>query len=357
MKRTAVRIKDIAVKAGVSTGTVDRVIHNRGRVASEVKEKVLQIIEELNYEPNLIARALGSNKIYHLAVLIPDYTVDSYWEAPKKGIEKAEKELKQYGIVIHQYVFNPYQVDSFIQKAEELTLSKPNGVFLSPIFYREVQPFFQKWRKRNIPFVLFNTQIPESNPLSYIGQDSYQSGVIAAKLTHYGNPQPCSVLIAHIDEEPSNAAHLLKKEQGFYDYFKEKDPAGRYTIYRSDLNRKNMTDFRKQLDSAILGNPQLQSIFVTTSKAYEIAKYLEEKQLTHIKIIGYDLLEKNLYYLNKDVISFLINQNPMGQGFWGISILTDYLVFKKKVPLIKYLPLDIVTAENVSYYTDSNIPS
>ncbi|NEU07019.1 LacI family transcriptional regulator [Flavihumibacter sp. R14] len=357
MKSTAIRIKDIAIKAGVSTGTVDRVIHNRGRVAEDVKEKVLKIIEELNYEPNLMARALGSNKVYHLAVLIPDHKVDSYWEAPKLGIEKAERELKQYGIVIHQYIFNPYDADSFVRKAEQLTQSKPNGVFLSPIFYREVQPFFQKWRKRNIPFVLFNTQIPESNPLSYIGQDSYQSGYVAARLTHYGNPEPCSILIAHIDEEPSNAAHLLKKEQGFHDYFRKKDPDGKYTICRSDLNRQSMPAFRKQLDKDIAQNSSLRSIFVTTSKAYEIAKYLEEKGLSHIRIIGYDLLEKNLYYLNNDVISFLINQNPMGQGYWGISILTDFLVFKKPVPLIKYLPLDIVSAENVSYFTEASMLS
>jgi LacI family transcriptional regulator len=352
-----VRIKDIALKAGVSTGTVDRVIHGRGRVSNEVKENVLKIIEELDYEPNLIARALGSKKVYHLAVLIPDYKIDSYWEAPKKGIEKAERELKQYGIVIHQHVFDPYDVKSFIQKAEQITQSKPSGVFLAPIFYREVQPFFEKWRKRNIPFVFFNTQIAESNPLSYIGQDSYQSGLIAAKLTLYGNPEPCSILIAHIDEEPSNAAHLLKKEQGFYDYFKKNDPEGKYVIFTSNLNRTSMSKFIQQLDTDISKHPDLGVIYVTTSKAYEIAKYLEEKKLTGIKIIGYDLLRQNLDFLNKDRISFLINQNPMGQGFWGISILTDHLVFKRPVPLLKYLPLDIVCAENASYFVDSSIPS
>lgn len=47
MKSISIRIKDIAIKAGVSTGTVDRVIHDRGRVSDEVKAKVLKIIEEL----------------------------------------------------------------------------------------------------------------------------------------------------------------------------------------------------------------------------------------------------------------------------------------------------------------------
>jgi LacI family transcriptional regulator len=355
MKNKVVRIKDIAIKAEVSTGTVDRVIHNRGRVSEEVRQKVLKIIDDMNYEPNLIARALGTNKVYHLAALIPDYKVDSYWEAPKRGIEKAEKELRQYGIVVHQFVFNPYQVESFIEKAKEVTDSKPNGVFLSPIFYRETLPFFEKWKVENIPFVLFNTQITEYDPLSYIGQDSYQSGVLAAKLIHYGQPNPCSILIAHIDEGPSNAAHLLKKEQGFYNYFEQQDLGFQYDILKVELNRSNMSEFIKKLDDAIEQNNNLECIFVTTSKAYEIAKYLEQRRFTHIKIVGYDLMKKNLYYLNKGIISFLINQNPKGQGFWGISLLTDFLAFKKEVPILKYLPLDIVTKENLNYYIDEDL--
>ncbi len=349
---TPVRIKDIAIKAGVSTGTIDRVLHNRGRVSEKVRKKVLKIIDEMNYEPNLIARSLASNKTYNLAALIPDHKIDSYWEAPKLGIEKAERELRQYGIVVRQFVFNPDSVESFVEKANELTNSNPDGIFLSPIFYRETLPFFEKWKTQHIPFVLFNTQIADYDPLTYIGQDSYQSGMLVAKLIHYGQSDPCSLLIAHIDEEPGNAAHLLKKEQGFCNYFKERDLEHQYNILKTVLSRSNASSFIKQLDEILENNSNLKCIFVTTSKAYEIANYLEQKHIKHIKIIGYDLLKRNLHYLNKDAISFLINQNPKGQGFWGISLLTDFLVFKKEVPLLKYLPLDIVTKENLNYYLE-----
>lgn len=348
-----VRIKDIAIKAQVSTGTVDRVIHNRGRVSKEVRERVLNIITELKYEPNLMARALGSHKIYQIAALIPDDSYDSYWLAPKSGIEKAEKDLGQYGISVNQFVFNPYDVHSFIEQAEKVTISNPDGIFLAPIFYREVLPFFEKWQISKIPFVLFNTQIAEFNPLSYIGQDSYQSGLLAGNLIHYGQSQPCTVLIAHIDEEISNAAHLLKKEQGFRDYFSEKQ-LEKYTILKAELNRSDPGSFFGQLDCIVESNPGLAVIFVTTSKAHEIATYLEQRCIKHIRIIGYDLLPENIHFLNKGDISFLINQNPKGQGYWGIHELTDYLVFKKEVPALRYLPLDIVSKENLNYYIEQN---
>lgn len=344
----SVRIKDIALKAGVSTGTVDRVLHKRGRVSEEAREKVLKIINELNYEPNLMARALGSNKTYQIAALIPDYTLDPYWDDARLGIEKAEKDLRSYGISIKLYMFDPHDVKLFIKKADEITASKPDGILLSPIFYRETLVFFEKWKQMRIPFAIFNTQVTEFNPLSYIGQDSYQSGQVAGRLVHQGSPEPCYVLIAHIDEDISNSAHLVKKEQGFKDYFLDNKLP--YTILRAELSRPDLKAFNRQLDGIIEQNPNLKHIYVTTSKAFEIATYLEQRGIAHIKITGYDLVPKNIDYLNKGSISFLINQNPKGQGYWGISYLTDYLVFKKEVPALKYLPLDIVVKENLSYF-------
>jgi len=350
-----IRIKDIAIKAKVSTGTVDRVLHDRGNVSEKVREKILKIIEEMNYEPNFMARALGTKKEYHFAALIPDPALDSYWLDPKTGIEKAAKESRQYGVKVSQFVFNPYDAHSFIRKAEEVTRANPDGILLSPIFYREVLPFFENWKKMEIPFVLFNTQIAEFDPLSYIGQDSYQSGLVAGKLIHYGQPQPPAILIAHIDEEISNAAHLIKKEQGLRNYFIQNNLNHHYEIIKAELNRSNYALFVQQLDTIFENNPQLQFCFVTTSKAHEIAKYFEQRFINHIKIIGYDLIPQNLHYLNKGSISFLINQNPLGQGYWGINQLVDHLVFKKEISAIKYLPLDIVTKENLNYYIDESM--
>ena len=352
MKDKTVRIKDIAIKANVSVGTVDRVLHERGRVSEKVKEKILKIIKDMNYEPNLMARALSSNKIFKFAALIPDEQYDSYWHAPKIGVLKASRDLKQFGVQVKQYLFNPYQVESFIENAKKVTDDGVDGIFLSPIFYRETLPFLEKWKQDHVPFVLFNTQITDYEPLSYIGQDSYQSGLLAAKLMHYGLPDPCSILIAHFDEDTSNAAHLSKKEQGFRNYFSQNLIDQKYNINKIEFDSSNFPVFIKRLEDVIDNTRDLGGIFVTTSKAFEIASYLKQRHITNIKVVGYDLLPKNVHYLSTGAISFLINQNPKGQGFWGIHQLANYLLFKKEVPALKYLPLDIVTKENVNYFID-----
>ena len=86
-----VRIKDVAERAGVSTGTVDRVIHKRGKVAKEVKEKVLAVIAELGFKRNQFASALASNRNIRVSVLLPKNDNELYWQSSYRGLEKASK--------------------------------------------------------------------------------------------------------------------------------------------------------------------------------------------------------------------------------------------------------------------------
>lgn len=324
----------------------------------------MRMMEELNYEPNLIARTLGTNRVCRLAALVPKGSSDPYWLAPLAGIAKAAREFKPYGVSISLMEFDQHDVHSFLLKADEATQSSPDGILVAPLFYRESLALFQQWQTLQIPYVLFNTQIPEQQPLSYIGQDSYQSGLLAAKLLHYGQSGPGTLLIAHIAEDTTNSAHLTQKEQGFRDYFDRnssdknkpflslQDRGRDFSLLTADLPKPTDPSFARQLDRLLDARTAVKGIFVTTSKAYEIAPYLQVYHREDIRLVGYDLLDRNIHYLNEGIIDFLINQDPTGQGYWGIASLIDHLVLKKKVAPLKYLPLDIITRENLRYYVE-----
>ncbi|WP_276496644.1 LacI family DNA-binding transcriptional regulator [Pontibacter litorisediminis] len=350
-----VRIKDIAEKANVSTGTVDRVLHNRGRVAEEVRQRVLQIAEELNYKPNFLARALVTNKTYQIAALIPDPAYDRYWLAPKAGIEKAEEELQQYGLRVTQYCFDPFKAESFVKEADKIASKPFDGILVAPVFYRQSLSYFSKWKRQGIPFVLFNTHIPNYEPLMYIGQDSYQSGFLAAKLLHYGNKEKGTFVVAHIEEDVANSSHLISKEQGFVDYFVTQGLEEMYKVVQIDVQGGGKQSVAQQLDKLFKDNRDTRGVFVTNSKAYVMADYLTQRKLHQVHLVGYDLIEENLAHLNTNQVNFLINQNPKGQGYWGIQGLADHLIFKKKNNPIKYLPLDIITKENLHYYIEADL--
>ena len=75
-----IRIKDIAEMAGVSVGTVDRVLHDRPNISKTAREKVEKVLERINYQPNMYASALAYNKSYTFYLVVPQHESEAYWE-------------------------------------------------------------------------------------------------------------------------------------------------------------------------------------------------------------------------------------------------------------------------------------
>src|SRR5690606_25283739 len=115
----AVGVKEIARLANVSLATVDRVLHNRTGVSEATRVRIQKIIQRLNYTPNILARRLASGKVYRFAARIPAVSEETdYWQAPMNGINRAESELKQYGIKVDRFIFDMNDKNSFKAQAK-----------------------------------------------------------------------------------------------------------------------------------------------------------------------------------------------------------------------------------------------
>lgn len=355
MTAKSVRIKDIAQLSGVSVGTVDRVLHNRGKVSEEALKKVLTVLDQIDYKPNVIARTLGSNKTYRIAALMPNPEQDPYWASSKTGLEQAQSEWLRYGLHVIPYFFNLYDKRSFTAVADTVTGAHPDGILIAPIFYHETLPYFSRFQSLGIPCVLFNTHIEEAASLSFIGQDLYQSGRIGGELMDMAlRGAPGSLAVLHLNEDLENSVHLAKKERGFREYFAQR--AQRSVEIRT-LNVYNPSDsaFALQIEE-LLRDHSLKGIFVSTSKAtYLIAEFLERYESRDIKLIGYDMLKENIRYMKQGIIHFLINQNPKRQAFLGIQHLVSHLILKKPTPQRELLPLEIISPENIDSYVNSAV--
>lgn len=348
MPETRIRIKDIARIAGVSEGTVDRVLHNRGKVSISAAKRVNDVLKKINYSPNLIARTLGVSKQHKIVVLIPDPRSDPYWEQSEVGLKAGLKQLEQFSIdvdikTIH---YNLHDNHDFQRAALEIYHSKPDGVLVAPLFYFASIPFFKSLKEANIPFVLFNTPIVEANALSFIGQDLEQSGVLAAELVSIGQSQNSKFIFLHIDEDVPNSVHLKEKEKGFMNYLtKHKDSFSATSV---TLGSPTNTEFNNRL-TELVNQTDLVGIVVSTSKAYLIAEAFKN-QNPKIRIVGYDLIPPNIELLKFNKIDFLINQNPARQAKLGIQTMANYLLFKRVTPPRLLFPLDVITPQNVNSY-------
>lgn len=335
-------IKDIAQLAGVSKGTVDRVLHNRGNVAKDVEQKVKELLTEINYQPNLIARNLKNNKVFNIGVLIPDPTIDAFWAVCLDGINSALSEFSAFDVSINTFLFDPTDTNDFLVRNKDMLKTQPDVILMVPLFYKEATSALKHYQSLNIRVGTFNNQIISSSA-SFIGQDLYQSGRIAAKLLHSISKKG-DMAIIHIDEKYKNAVHMQEKEKGFKSYYEDLK-----NFEDSILTCKvKYVETEDKLRDFLNDHPNLEGIFVTNSKAFHVARLLESEHKTHIKLVGYDLLSDNVNYLNTGTIDFLIHQNPRQQAYLGLKHLIEHLVFDKQIPEKFLLPIDIINSENVT---------
>lgn len=341
-------VKEIARRANVSIGTVDRVIHNRVGVSKKTKDKINAIIAELDYQPNIFARRLASKKVLRFVVLIPRSSEETdYWDGPLEGIRQAESEIKPYGIEVDLQLYDLNQKQSFTRQVNDLLLQEFDGVLLAPVFTEESIEFLKVLKERQIPYVFINSDIPEYAGLSYFGPNLFQSGYLAAHLMKYLVNKSGSILIVNISREIDNHHHLLRKEEGFKAYF-EKHNLGN-SIFKLDIPETDYLSIKKAMLS-FLKDRQVKAIFVTNSRVSYLARFFKEKNEQETLLVGFDYTKENLAYLQDETIDFLICQKPREQGYKGIMALYQYLVHSAPVEHINFMPIDIITKENVEAY-------
>jgi LacI family transcriptional regulator len=344
------RLKDIAKLSGVSIGTVDRVLHNRGEVAEKTRLKVLEITSELNYTPNLMAQVLKTKKPYHLVSLLPLPTEENtFWVKHPLGMARAMAELEPFPVNLTQINFDLLDEVDFSQKAKTVLNLKPDGVLLAPIFQKESILFCSLLDNVKIPFVFVDGYVQETGFLSYTGENVFQSGKVAGQLTEMITRNNKDILIINLARNLQNVHHLNNRSKGFLSFFEKygKKFGERISLSISDPSSLNVT---KELNRAFDKNPKIGSVFVSGSKSYKVADYLNTKGIIDVNLIGYDLLERNVAHLKSGTIMFLIGQRPEEQTYKGIRKLFDYLSGNKIPPRMEYLPIDVVTSENVDFF-------
>lgn len=345
-----VRIKDIAEKSGVSVGTVDRVLHNRPNVSKEAREKVEKVLKEINYQPNMYASALAYNKSYTFYCIIPQHDSETYWEEIEEGAAKACEMRRDFHIDVEILYYKRFDSKSFTQVAHECLEKQPNGVVVVPSDMPATKRFCEVMHERNIPFILLDSYIPDLNPLSFFGQDSFSSGVFAAKILMLiaGNDKEI-MLLKQMKNGKVASRQQENREQGFRHYMNEHFP--KIKITELDIPAEDHKDgYDKKLEAFFSSHPDIHNCITLGSKAHIVGEFLLKTNRRNIQIMGYDMVGKNAQCLRQGSVSFLIAQHAYMQGFNCIDCLFKAIVLHKKVDPANYMPIELLSKENVDFY-------
>lgn len=345
-----ITIKDIAKEANVSEGTVDRVIHNRGGVSKKTESRIKNILDFHNFSVNPVASALAMKNKHFIATLIPEHSdSDLFWKSPYLGILKGANDVKSFGVQVNNFTFNQYDPHSYLNTFHTLLETKPTAVIMVPNFSKETKKIVSKLETLNIPYLFLNIDIDDFNKKAFVGQDSYMAGYIAGKLMNLSIQKPSTFLIIQARHNITKNYSVSNRIKGFNNYFLEnKINSKTQTLKIENLN--NTFETKQKINSYLKQHPEIEGVFVPSSRIYIVVDCLDTVYLKNLELIGFDNTPQNIKCLKDGSVSFLISQKPFEQGYESVRLMTDYLTLKKNILNNKiYLPIDILTKENVDY--------
>lgn len=351
-----ITIKDIAEKAGVSVGTVDRVLHNRPNVSPKALAKVRKALDEMNYVPNMYASALAHNKMYTFYCLMPKHESEAYWEEVELGQLKACEARRDFNVHIKILYYKRNDQTTFTEQYEQILASEPAGVIVVPASLELTRKFTDQLHERNIPFIMLDSYMPDLRPLSFYGQDSFASGYFAAKMLMLiaANEKEIMFVKQTIDGKYVASKQQDNREVGFKHYMKDHFPD--VNIVEVDLPYESTRkEYSAILENFFISHPNVHHCITMNSKAHLVGDFLLRTNRRNVQIMGYDMVEKNANCLRQGSISFLIAQHGYMQGYYSVDALVRAIVLKKNVTPVNYMPIEILSKENVDFYRRTQI--
>ena len=197
--------------------------------------------------------------------------------------------------------------------------------------------------------------MPDLQPLSFYGQDSFSSGYFAAKML---------MLVAHKNKEimimkQTKNGKVASKQQanrevGFYHYMKDHFPQIKISVLELPTEEDRRT-YDETLEQFFTTHPEVHHCITMSSKAHIVGEFLLRTNRRNIQIMGYDMVGKNANCLRQGSISFLIAQHAYMQGYYCVDTLFRAIVLKQEVTPVNYMPIELLTRENVDFYRRTQI--
>ncbi len=338
-------IKKIAEIAGVSVGTVDRVINNRGNVRYEVAERIKKIIKELGYVPNFSAKSLAL-KVRSMKIGVVFHTKGPYFNTEiLNGIAQAKKELSDFGIEIIVRSSKNFDANDQLEIIDELMSMGINAIAITPINTSVVAKKIDELISSGFPVFCFINDIKCSNAHPYIGNNAEETGRMVAGLFNMlsdgdgdtlGVISPSFKILGHKQKIIGLKNALLND----YPHIHLTDVC--------ELNDTNDISVYKDVKEYLINHPKISMLWYATSVSDGGITALQEQGLLgKCRIITLNVQQFISVGLEERYIDATIGQNPYTQGYQTMKIIFNSLL-KDEYPseLSFTVPCEIFIKEN-----------
>ncbi len=340
-----VTMKEIADLCGVSRGTVDRVLNNRGHVSPQTEEHIRSVARSMGYHSaNPPVMETGTAADIRIGVLVNAIDHPFFAEILNGMIHSLE-EFSDYHVSHIIKLSESFDVDQQLQQLDDLLLQGVKAIAITPANNIKIAEKLSQISNQGIPVVIVNSLLDGFEPFAEVSSDHYMSGRVAANFARLLiQPKSKIGIVTSSNDMPGVALRL----QGFIDVLQESKE--NYTILNPIQCFDDDVIAYKSLSGLILRHPDIDLLFLAAGGYNGSFQALEDAQLLHrIKILSFDTNEGNLARLKDGSVAALFSQHPAQLGETAIKILTDFLL-KHIVPAKRkfHIPIEILLAESVS---------
>lgn len=267
-------IKDVAREAGLTVGTVSRVLNNRGYISQATRDKVYEVMKQLNYQPNEVARSLSKQKTNTIGVIVP-HIVHPYFAKLISNLERAASEEKYKLLLCNSREERELEL-------EYLEMLKSNRVAGLVLCSATVKT--EALMGLDIPVVTIERNVGSGT--ASVECDNYQGGVLAAtELIRCG----CKYMInfGGVDktEMPADS-----REAGFVDTCKKYGVTG--VTSKTQENEYYAMEYHEYIEKVIKENPDADGIFASSdliaAQVLQVCWKLGLAVPERMKVVGFD---------------------------------------------------------------------
>lgn len=317
----ALTIRDIAKLAGVSRGTVDRVLHNRGRVDPEVEQRIKVIVHECNYQPSRAAQQLSMRKQKIRIGFLSRIDQNGFWSIVIRNADRAERELSAYGITVEKRYFDYLSPGAQLEMINELASLEISALVIVPLDDALICRRLRELSESGVLVVLLQSEVTGFEPFCYIGSDYYVGGRTAAGLLYnFTMGHPDKILLLNGSQYLSS--NYLRRN-GFLDELAAYD-APFELIESGDITSDPEYAYH-QARRLLENHPEITSVYTVPDSAASVGRAIQDTRRTgNVIHIGFGMTDATRPYILDGSLSAIIGHRAEQQGYLPFSILLDY---------------------------------
>jgi LacI family transcriptional regulator len=330
---------ELARDLGVSRATIDRALNGRGRINEETRSRIVARAGELGYKPNLTARALALTRPFRITAIIPELPV-AFFSQMYRGVREAADGFADHPFEVNVLRTEHHDLETQLRLLGELDGSACDGLILVPSDERALDGEIDRLVDAGVRVVCINSDAPGSRRHTFIGQDFYVGGRVAAEVlgkliggggpvrTPGGAPPPpgtarVGASVFAVGGYPEIFAHRRRLE-GFLDEFREFFPDIRAITGPPCYDEPELA--YRAVAEILETDETVRGVFTSTGAGtLGILRALREMRQRHpgrtVRFVGFDILPESEEGLRSGEIDAIVEQNPYRQGAEAVALM------------------------------------